>query len=210
MWTIAYEFRCYVAVALLGICGLNLRRRWWAVIWVIFLLLSLAPGHVAKISFPGEKFLFSSISTMIHLFTFFCTGACFYLFRDYIRYHMSWAGAAAIIFCACLFKPTTAQFGQVVLGSYILFTIAFARIPFVANFGKLPDISYGVYLYGWPIQQLFIWYIPSVSPWMLFAMTLPTTAACGWLSWQLVERPFMRLKRSSNLPIIWVYLLNPR
>ena len=57
-----------------------------------------------------------------------------------------------------------------------------------------PDISYGTYLYGWPVQKLLGWWGVS-NPWLMFALALPIALGLGYLSCRFVERPAMRLRR---------------
>ena len=57
------------------------------------------------------------------------------------------------------------------------------------------DLSYGLYLYGWPAQQL-AWMLPTGKT--VFGNIVLATAialACAALSWFLVERPALRLKK---------------
>lgn len=65
--------------------------------------------------------------------------------------------------------------------------------PPALNLGKLPDFSYGTYLYGWPVQQLLIMAGLS-SPLMLFAVATPLAWLVGLASWYGVERYALRLK----------------
>lgn len=59
------------------------------------------------------------------------------------------------------------------------------------------DWSYGVYLYGFPIQQSLIHFFgPQQAPALNVAAALPLALLCGALSWRLVERPALALKPS--------------
>ena len=58
------------------------------------------------------------------------------------------------------------------------------------------DISYGVYIYAFPVGQMLVVFgsaslglIPNI------AMTTAGTAILAWLSWHIIERPALRLKR---------------
>jgi peptidoglycan/LPS O-acetylase OafA/YrhL len=57
------------------------------------------------------------------------------------------------------------------------------------------DISYGVYLYAWPIQILLIWYFAPISPWLVMLVATIGACLCGYASWILIEKPFLTLKR---------------
>ena len=56
------------------------------------------------------------------------------------------------------------------------------------------DISYGVYLYAFPIGKLIFWYAPALPLFSVGMLTFIGACVCGWLSWQLVEKPVMRLR----------------
>lgn len=61
------------------------------------------------------------------------------------------------------------------------------RLPTIRTF-RLPDVSYGVYLYGWPIQKILV--AAGVRDgWSLFALALPISLVLGYASHRLVERP---------------------
>lgn len=57
------------------------------------------------------------------------------------------------------------------------------------------DLSYGLYLYGWPAQQL-AWMLP-IGKTIAGNIVIATAIAlsCAALSWFLVERPALRLKK---------------
>ena len=58
------------------------------------------------------------------------------------------------------------------------------------------DYSYGVYLYGYPIQQAIVTVAPSVtSPLLHFAITLPLVTLVAVFSWHCIEKPILRLRK---------------
>ena len=58
------------------------------------------------------------------------------------------------------------------------------------------DISYGVYLYGFPVQQGVSMLLPIafLGPWVNFLIALPIVIVLSVFSWKLVERPVLKLK----------------
>jgi peptidoglycan/LPS O-acetylase OafA/YrhL len=65
------------------------------------------------------------------------------------------------------------------------------------------DISYGIYLYGWPVAQVLIYLCVSkginlhVAP--LFAGTFVITLIIAYASWKIIEQPALKLKRRGAL-----------
>jgi peptidoglycan/LPS O-acetylase OafA/YrhL len=212
LWTISYEFACYLCAAILGACGVVRRRNLFlaftllvAAGWLLPLppvvhALGLFAVHyhfgVASLHMWFLLLLLSQENALfLYLLLLFCAGGCFALFRDRIRFSASWALAATVALVPCMYLGFTARLGLATLGAYAFFTLAFARLPLLAPFKGPLDISYGIYLYGWPIEKLIVWQWPAWSPWALFGLSLPASAAAGWLSWRLLEGPCLRLKR---------------
>ena len=63
------------------------------------------------------------------------------------------------------------------------------------------DLSYGVYLYAYPIQQTVIMLRPEWSAVACFAAALPVTLALAAASWGLIEAPALRLKPRRALAV---------
>ena len=94
-----------------------------------------------------------------------------------------------------MFWPRVAEVAVVTLGGYILFWFAFnVASPRLAAIGRKSDISYGIYLYAWPVQKLLAWLDPAISPWVVFIETLMIAGSLAFVSWWLIEKPFLNLK----------------
>jgi peptidoglycan/LPS O-acetylase OafA/YrhL len=56
------------------------------------------------------------------------------------------------------------------------------------------DISYGVYIYHWPVAQALLVELPGIGMPVLLALTLLITAPLAVASWRFIEAPALRLK----------------
>jgi peptidoglycan/LPS O-acetylase OafA/YrhL len=82
-----------------------------------------------------------------------------------------------------------------VFGSYLALYLAFERRLPVVPAARFGDLSFGIYIYGWPIEQLVVRVLGGAAPWwQVFALSLPAAIAVAFLSWHLVEAPALRLK----------------
>ncbi len=208
LWTISYEFACYLCVGLLGAGGVVRRRRAFlaftlavAGVWLLPLagraMIIFSAGHLGidcARSVALVLLLCKENGVFTHLLFVFCAGGCFALFRDRVRFSPRWALVALAATVPCMWSLVGSQIALTTVGAYAFFTFAFARIPALAAFQRHTDISYGVYLYGWPAQKLLLLAWPGLSPWALFALSAIASAGVGWASWLLVERPPLQLK----------------
>jgi len=186
VWTLKYEVLCYLGVVVAALCGL-LRRRWPALLIVAGLALALSVASGLR----GPD-LPKGVETALRLPMIFAAGACLYLWRAQLR-----VSAAAL---ACL------TFGAVVLAR----TPAYPALLFLAEaygavwlalgplahrlFDPPADLSYGIYLYGWPVQQSLHALWPDVSGPALLIPALGLTLPVAALSWYGIERPALLLK----------------
>jgi peptidoglycan/LPS O-acetylase OafA/YrhL len=123
----------------------------------------------------------------------FLVGAIFYLYRDVIRMNFVSAAAAAALVLCFAFSRRFAEPVLVVFGGYAVFYFALmARPTPLASITARYDISYGLYLYCWPIQSLLVYSRPDISPWAMFVIAWTAAALCGLISWIAVERPIQR------------------
>ena len=81
------------------------------------------------------------------------------------------------------------------LGAYLI--VLLASRPNIGSrlAGRVGDLSYGVYLLGWPIQQLVQQFTGTRSGWELFAYSLISVFAAAMVSWWAVERPSLALEK---------------
>lgn len=193
MWTIPVEFSCYLAIAAIGII-FGFRRLVWIAIMAVLL-------GICAIEYSGHHFSwFESVHPNLALY--FAAGSCFYVYRGRVRFTPLFAVAAALILCVGMFSYRAHQLIFSLTGSYLLFYFAYAKISLLANFGRLPDVSYGLYLYGWPIQKLIIWWFPEISPWALFPVSGLAAIIAGWASWHLIEKRLIKSKRNASIPSV--------
>ena len=162
----------YLPVALIGL--------FVGTFWALSLVLHLPVGE-------GTLNLFYTVPS-------FCAGVAMYLIHE--KFGMSRAIALGCLAGLLLAVPT----GHLlvvfpILGAYPVIYLGMSQSIFLGNATRFGDLSYGTYLYGWPVEQLVrSWAGPALTGWGLFLISLPLAAACGWLSWHLVERHALAFK----------------
>ncbi|KKC26035.1 acyltransferase family protein [Sphingomonas sp. SRS2] len=200
LWTLAFEFRCYLAVGLLGMTGLLARRE---LIWkltlgllTLWLLCSYPPlsWRLNRVDYgqdwPLLYALIGDPSANLRLFTIFFIGVSGYLYRDVMERAIDHRIALLSAMWALLLlgHPAVAEWSICLVGSPLLYWLAFkAEAGAWGRINARIDISYGTYIYGWPIGLALA--LAGFNFWTYIAATIATSLVCGWLSWVLVEKP---------------------
>lgn len=206
MWTIQYEFLCYLLVIGLVLGGVTRRPALLASLSVACLLIGrLLPGDwMLWVSRP--MFLPASAACLFRLIGMFLAGASIHALQDRIRFRPWMIAAAAVGLAATLPIAPVADLGFAVFGGYLIFATAkLAGSTPLARINDRNDISYGLYLYAWPIARLLLLNLPGIDLLTLGLLTWLLAAGCGWLSWRAVEKPALswaraRLRGRSELP----------
>lgn len=60
------------------------------------------------------------------------------------------------------------------------------------------DVSYGLYIYGWPVAQTVVASYPGIEPLALAIWTLVFTYPLALASWRLVESPALSFRRAAS------------
>lgn len=191
LWTLIYEFKCYIGVALIGTLGLMWRARISVLVislifWVAQLQDSIHPTRLHGWPLLGDP-------NMARLAFIFTVGMLFYLYRDKIPMSNTLALVAAVVFVIGMRTGLYVGIGQVAW-AYLVLWLAI-RLP-LKRFDKFGDFSYGMYIYAFPVEQLlalygvYRWgYVPYVTLSVAFSLVLAVA------SWFAVEKPFLSLKR---------------
>lgn len=202
LWSISYEFWCYVGVAALGLVGLLARRR--VVLGIFGMSLVVSFLFALKGWTPGGRFLgpiFGYPPFWARLLPMYLAGVLFFLYRDRIPHNGNIAAAALGVLVAAAFIPMAWALCFPLAGTYLIFWFGFHPGIRLTNFARYGDFSYGTYLYAFPIQQLVVHFVGHpMNPWMLAAIAIPLTLIAAMLSWHLVEKRFLASSKKVRGP----------
>jgi peptidoglycan/LPS O-acetylase OafA/YrhL len=174
LWSLPCEVLMYLMLFALGVCRLLSLRTGLAL---------LAVG-IGCLWFEVTD----ALGGAFWLLGFFAAGICCYRLRTTGFFAGRWAFVAALGLALSI-PARLFLVGFPLFGSYLAIYLALNRkLPPVpaARFG---DLSYGLYIYGWPIEQCVVYFSGGTAPWWeVFLVSLPLAAAAAFLSWHGVER----------------------
>ena len=187
LWTIPFEFEGYFVLAILSL--LNLLRDRRAFVRII-LLSSLAATVSALLLSPVNPF--DHLPGRVLVLSFLAA-VSLYFYRDTIPCSPRLAMGSALASAVLLDIPSASYLASFPV-AYLTVWLGLKRPPAIP-FG---DLSYGVYLLHFPIEQTIMHIFPSAgSWWRLTLIALPPTLCCAWLSWNCVERPILSRKANA-------------
>jgi peptidoglycan/LPS O-acetylase OafA/YrhL len=188
VWTLFWEALCYVSVLVAGIVG---AFRWRWSIPVVFVLALV--GHVLVDLGPLEGNFWAKYLSRFGLM--FAAGALVWLWQDRLPVGRRWAtGALAIVVGSLIVLPEYRAVAALPLAYLAIYAGAALRAP---RWRLRNDLSYGVYIYGFPVQQIIAlaggvrWGVGAYAALSVIS-TLPLAAA----SWWWIEKPALRWKRT--------------
>jgi len=185
-WTLPVELECYVLVWVLGITGVTgSRLKMPCAIGLLSLAFMYFVRHPPA-HFTLAGFFALPIAYSFYPVPFFFLGMLLYTYRQHVRLH--WLAAVALL-SLYLLKRTEP------LGAILLYPTFAYGVLWIASLRQLfpfqpkHDYSYGIYLYGFVVQQAVAVLLPSLDNYTAFAVAVPPTVLLAALSWHWVERP---------------------
>ncbi|MFG6445036.1 acyltransferase family protein [Microbacterium sp. P07] len=197
IWTLFFEFVCYAVTWVLGAFAIY-RRSMLLVgaVWAGSVALRALTGTGTNAGLDGD---FLQLS---RLFPFFAGGALIYLVV--VRWGVIKAVGAACLPIAGALMAFVPVIGGQLAAPFLAYGLLFLStvIP-QPRWVARNDVSYGFYIYAWPIQQLTV--VAGGLAWGFVgyvAVTIVLTFVVAWASWVLIERPIMtRARRESTAPV---------
>ncbi len=200
LWTLFYEFMCYLILGAFAVSGLLRRRGLVALLtaglWAIEVIVGLASLNLGQGTWA-----------MLTLAPIFLTGTLLYLYRDKVPDSGILAMGCATVFLASPWLPFGGPFtvfrniisAPQVLGPFIAYPLFWLGIhlPF-HKIGARNDYSYGIYIYAFLVQQILaLWHVQRWGYIAYMTLSVVFTVPFAVASWWLVEKNALKLKKFS-------------
>jgi peptidoglycan/LPS O-acetylase OafA/YrhL len=189
LWTLPWEFQCYVVMSLAIVTGVVYNRKALAILFgiatVALICASLVDGFQVVPAQVGGP-------TLVY---YFVAGVLMFLWRDKIVFHDVFFIIAAVT-CYILMMSSRTVFLYPILLTYI--TVFIGLFPFPRfSLIKSGDYSYGIYLYGFPVTQALVASLAILHKNFVLAgpLAVMATGTFAALSWHGIEKHCLKLKR---------------
>jgi peptidoglycan/LPS O-acetylase OafA/YrhL len=186
LWTIPFELECYITLAVLALVGLTQRPKLFAAaivaLAVVLTVLSYTTWPVDPTTrVPGRMLVLC-----------FLAGVALHLLRAVVPC-TNGMGLVAIVLTVVGLTYVPQTYAAALPIAYLTVWLGLMR-PRAIPFG---DLSYGIFLFHFPILQTVAHFWPGEREWWIMAaVALPLTTAFAACSWFLIERPLLNRKKA--------------
>lgn len=194
LWTIPIEVRWYGLLMLAGICGLLRQRFRYALLALvlayaiyIYAIFDVQHNPLARFPLPDFGCEYGS---------YFCYGVVLYHFRDAWRSRGGALTVALVAAAAIIIALDHGYAALFVLLPWLVIRFGTSSTRILRRAGRFGDFSYGIYIYAYMMQQLTVSLVGMHRPyWLGLIVSATLTLACAVVSWYVIERPALNLKR---------------
>jgi peptidoglycan/LPS O-acetylase OafA/YrhL len=193
LWSLPVEFAMYILTPL--VLGLPWIRQKSMILLAVGTAFVVFAVWKTQFSPPAQALVFYNTDVMagLSLAPYFVVGM---LIAVANRPHLLNIYAGFLALFALAMIETIAPVKETLLIIVLPYAVlAFGTGPSLRLLPRGLDLSYGIFLWGFPVEQIFSHFCgASLRPWPLFGVATLVSAGIATLSWTFVEKPFLRLK----------------
>jgi peptidoglycan/LPS O-acetylase OafA/YrhL len=188
LWTILVEVEFYIVLCL-GALHIVTRKCLYLACFLIFCAARIYLTVLHQVHIRGLD-----LYPIFTFGTYFYLGSLYYCFKDDIRFKWFYANILMAIALATVYTI----FAAITISIFFSYCFIIIGTSRAAINLKGYDLSYGIYLYAFPIQQLVVHYFGyAISVWLHIAVSAVLASVVAFFSWTFVEKPFLKFKTSS-------------
>jgi peptidoglycan/LPS O-acetylase OafA/YrhL len=184
LWTLPVEFACYV------LCYLCFKltkfdKKRFALVSIPFIALSVV------------YFAFFNLYqlSVVRAILLFYLGVVFYVYRDHITLTPK-AGLASVALFIAMLALKLDVIAMLLVFPYAFFWLGYGTKRKFSSFAQHGEFSYGIYLWGWPIQQMLVLAWPgSMSPLANALIACALAILGGIANYWIVDVPVKRFQK---------------
>lgn len=190
LWTLPVEFLCYVLCFIAYKLGFMDKKKFpWSIplvcigtvgVWII--------GNYIPL-----------VHEIIRPVLLFYIGMGYWIYREHIQLNLKYLLIALVAF-VILFIFKLGLPAMLLCFPYIMMTLWFGIDQCSPKIGKLGNYSYGIYLWGYPIQQTIVYFFGGkMNPYVNFMIAIPIAIVLGIITYELSEKRFLNWYKRKKL-----------
>ena len=188
LWSLHYEALSYVLLLML---------------WLLLRSCDAVAAAFACLSVAvlASPLLAVQLQSIAHTVPYFAGGVA--MNSLHARFGVNSRGAAislgAFLLSALFGAPSLAY---AVFGAYLIVFIGERPSPISPLVRRVGDLSYGLYLFGWPAEQIVVQYTGTASPWLVFVASTAIAALFAGVSFHMIEKHAMKWRHPVALQVM--------
>lgn len=201
LWTLAPQFTLYLLI--IALFFVRKHRPVIVGLTVIALVLCLTKNIVFAHKFAHTDICYMGVNSFARFAQFFATGMLLQT-RQCVRTDKArWISIGVCTSMSIVLLVARSYVHSVEILPLVMLCVSVIFImigemywqPMSDVFKRVGDLSYGVYIYSFPIQQMIIASIPGIAPRTIMASTVVIVLPVAFASWRIIERPMLGLKK---------------
>ncbi|MEP6587737.1 MAG: acyltransferase [Polaromonas sp.] len=198
LWTLKWEWLMYCILGSIAV----IKRAWWGMTVLTLCMMFVALALLSDSNYHGGPLpILGKLLPHQNPFlpgSFFLVGALLAVFqinsKTWLVPSFHWAiivGACAVL---AIGGSIATQVGLWLLAPAVIIAIGESGLSSRIGLNIRNDVSYGLYIYAFPIQQSIASLWPEISWWGSLLLATPLTVGVSFLSWCYIEKPALKLK----------------
>jgi peptidoglycan/LPS O-acetylase OafA/YrhL len=184
LWTIRYEVAAYIILVISFMFGLMKSNIISSLICLFIIIEPITP-------LKGVLFASSDNSAIFLLAPCFALGSFFAINKNWLKSTLT---VPVILLLASIYSHSPTLSPLLLCFSFCLFAFHISSVNWIINLRLKSDISYGVYLWGFPVLQIAHKYFSS-GPILGIVISIIASCIMGYASWVLIEKPCIKLSK---------------
>ena len=190
IWTLKYEVACYISLGL--VMWAVLRTKWVSPPQACAAILLLSGAWMLRGVAYNDAGFFDHIARFS--FAFWSGVAAWHLRHKIPMRYDALLALLALVVISIYFHLSALPHFLIISTGYAALMFSRYRFGRASTFTDRHDMSYGIYILGWPVEQTILLHNPEMPPLVLGLCALILVLPLAYLSWRFVEKPALKIK----------------